>query len=49
MFLTGLEEEIMDLAATLNGIIRLAGLSERPDLLLLGAIVTWLLKDKLKE
>ena len=31
----------------LNGVIRLAGLSDRSESSLLGAMVTWLLKNKL--
>ena len=37
----------MDLAAMLNGVLRLAGLSDRLESSLVGDIVTWLLKNKL--
>ena len=47
MFLAGLEEDATDLAAMLNGVLRLAGLSDRSESSLLGAMVTWLLKNKL--
>ena len=47
MFLAGLEEDATDLAAMLNGVPRLAGLSDRSESSLLGVMVTWLLKNKL--
>ena len=47
MFLAGLEEDATDLAAMLNGVLRLTGLSDRSELSLLGAMMTWLLKNKL--
>ena len=49
VFLAGLEEDATDPAAMLNGVLRLAGLSDRSDPSLLGAMVTWLLKNKLKD
>ena len=47
MFLTGLKENATDLAAMLNGVLRLAGLSDRSESSLLGIMLTWLLKKKL--
>ena len=47
VFLAGLEEDTTDPAAMLNGVLRLAGLSDRSESSLLGAMVTWLLKNKL--
>ena len=47
MFLAGLEKDATDLAAMLNGVLRLAGLSDRSESSLLGVIVTWLLKNNL--
>ena len=47
MFLAGLEEDATDLAAMLNGVLRLAGLSNRLESSLLNEILTWLLKNKL--
>ena len=40
MFLAGLEEDATNLAAMLNDVLRLADLSDRSDLSLLGAIIT---------
>ena len=47
VFLAGLEEDATDLAAMLNSVLRLAGLSDGSESSLLGNIVTWLLKNKL--
>ena len=47
MFLTGLKEDATDLAAMLNGVPRLASLSDRLESSLLGAMMTGLLKNKL--
>ena len=49
MFLAGLEEDATDPAAMLNGVLRLAGLADRSESSLLGAMVTWLLKNMLKD
>ena len=46
VFLAGLKKNATDLAAMLNGVLRLAGLSDRSESSLLGATVTWLLKNK---
>ena len=40
MFLVGLKENATDLAAMLNGVLRLANLSDRSDSSLLGAMIT---------
>ena len=47
IFLARLEKDATDLAAMLDGVLRLAGLSDRSESSLLGAMVTWLLKNKL--
>ena len=47
VFLAGLEKNATNLAAMLNGVLRLAGLSDRSYSSLLGAMMTWLLKNKL--
>ena len=47
MLLAGLKKDATDLAVMLNGVLRLAGLSDRSVSSLLGAMVTWLLKNKL--
>ena len=47
MFLIDLEKNAIDLAAMLNSVLRLDGLSNRLELSLLGVMVTWLLKNKL--
>ena len=47
MLSVGLKKDATDLAAMLNGVLRLAGLSDRLELSLLCAMMTWLLKNKL--
>ena len=49
VFLAGLEKDATDLAAMLNDVLRLAGLSDRSESLFPGAMVTWLLKNKLQD
>ena len=47
MLSVGLKKDATDLAAMLNGVLRLAGLSDRSDSSLLGVMMTWLMKNKL--
>ena len=49
MFLAGFGEGRYGSSDDADGVLRLAGLSDRSDSSLLGAMMTWLLKNKLKD